>query len=272
MDLKVIDCGSFHKPQVDCLQLSNQVANCPSTGAALPEDLVHDLFSQGLTLGEKIAKTRSHLVVAECVPGGTTTALALLTALGYQVQGLLSSSLPSCNHAQRHALVESGLASTKHSSSELQKDGLLAVSALGDPMQAVAAGMAISASARIPVYLAGGSQMLAVWALIRALAGEDQLKSVKRNILVMSTKWVAHDPTAGVYRLAQMLDAPFAVASPDFHESSKAGLRAYEEGNVKEGVGAGASMCLARAAGFGDRAILSAIDNCYDELLYLSTP
>jgi uncharacterized protein (TIGR00303 family) len=234
---------------------------------ALRADHVHELFVHGLKLGDELAERKTHLIVAECVPGGTTTAMALLTALGYEVQDLLSSSLPSCNHAQRFELVQAGLSKSKYSAGKMQAQPLLAVSAIGDPMQAFAAGIAISASAKIPVYLAGGSQMLAVWALIRALCKLKVREAVQRNIMVMSTKWVAHDPNAGVLKLAQLLGAPFAVACPNFYQSGKPGLRAYEEGNVKEGVGAGASMCLARIAGFDSQTIMKAIDACYDELL-----
>lgn len=267
MEVKIIDCGSFHKARLAAINISDQVAECPSTGLAMPADLVYELFKRGLQLGDELACNRTHLVLAECVPGGTTTAMALLTALGYEVRDLLSSSLPSCNHQERWKLVQEGLSKSNYSISEMQSQALLAVSAFGDPMQACISGIAIAASAKIPIYLAGGSQMLAVWALIKAL-GERKLSGVApRNIMVMSTKWVAHDQNAGVLKLVRLLDAPFAVSCPDFYQSGKPGLRAYEEGNVKEGVGAGASMCLARIAGFTAKTIMKSIDICYDELL-----
>jgi NaMN:DMB phosphoribosyltransferase len=50
-------------------------------------------------------------------------------------------------------------------------------------------------------------------------------------------------------------------------------LRVYEEGNVKEGVGAGAAMMLARAAGGATpEQIQSAIDDTYDELVGTLSP
>jgi NaMN:DMB phosphoribosyltransferase len=46
------------------------------------------------------------------------------------------------------------------------------------------------------------------------------------------------------------------------------GLRSYEDGNVKEGVAAGASMAVAHIAGGAEPgAIVEAIDRCYDEMV-----
>lgn len=267
MDISVIDCGSFHGAASGSVQLSELVADCVSTGQALPYQHVQYLYKRGLELGAELAASRSHLVIAECVPGGTTTALAVLTALGFDVRNLLSSSLPICNHSQRFDLVRSGLDRANLSAEEYKLQPLRSVAAVGDPMQAVVAGLTLGACTKIPVFLAGGSQMLAVWTLLRALASAADMKALEGNVIVMTTKWVAHDPAAGVQLLAKMLSAPFAAASPNFHASTKAGLRAYEEGHVKEGVGAGASMCLTRTAGFTAARIMEEIDFCYDELM-----
>jgi hypothetical protein len=69
------------------------------------------------------------------------------------------------------------------------------VAAVGDPMQIAAAGMAIAASRRCGVLLAGGTQMLAVYALAQALAkpGATGAKSavgvgiVEQDSLIMAT-------------------------------------------------------------------------------------
>jgi uncharacterized protein (TIGR00303 family) len=262
MEARVVNCGCFHRSRIDEIHFGDRVADCPTSGSALPREHVVRLFEQGLKLGAELAAQRTHLVLAECVPGGTTTAMAVLSALGYQVKGLLSSSLPSCNQEERWQLVAAGLSKCRYTTAEMRADALLAVAALGDPMQAAAAGIALAAAREIPVYLAGGSQMLSVWELLRLLAGG----CAPPALMVLSTGWVAHDKGAGVLKLVKMLDAPFAVCSPDFFQSKKPGLQAYEDGHVKEGAGAGASMCLARIAGFDGRTIVAAIDACYEEL------
>lgn len=267
LDVKVVDCGSFHAPRVELLRLSDKPADCPSTGRALPVELVYALYKKGLELGANYTHYSSYLLLAECVPGGTTTAYGLLTGLGYEVGGLLSGSLPDCNHELKRELVVKGLKNSPYSIAQMKEEALLAVASLGDPMQAVAAGICMAASAKIPVVLAGGSQMLAVWALIKALSGAENQAASFENICIMTTGWVANDRAARVAHLAEILDAPLFAACPDFKKSKHPGLQAYEEGNVKEGAGAGACLFMAALKRHSPDKIMSEIDKCYDELL-----
>lgn len=278
VDIKVVDCGSFHTPQgIDVLKFSDVVANCSSSGKALDLKLVSELFQNGQELGKDLAESSDYLMLAECVPGGTTTAMSVLSALGYEVQGLMSSSLPNCNHSQKWKLVEQGLKNAGLSIKEFLAQPLQAVASVGDGMQAVVAGIASTASPQIPVFLAGGSQMLAVWSLLNSMYEHAEERSRyfpqignsnwRRNTHVITTKWVAFDPAASVVQLARLVDGPLLASCPDFTKSQHAGLQAYEEGNVKEGVGAGASMCLSHLSGFDFEQIMQAIDNCYDELV-----
>ena len=265
MQIKIIDCGSFNSPAVDCTKLSESPAKCPSSGDAMPYAHVRTLFDRGVEIGKAMSEKVNFLVLAECVPGGTTTALAVLNALGHEVNGLLSSSLPSSNHKQRFELVQKGLNKTKHSIDEMKNNALLAVAAVGDPMQAVAAGVVSSFTSNKPMVLAGGSQMLAVWAILTALDTRAHISLERKNLSIMSTDWVVFDKTAGVDRLAKILNAPLAASRPNFNDSRHPGLQAYEKGNVKEGVGAGASMCLANLAGFSRQEIITAVDSEYDK-------
>ena len=108
--------------------------------------------------------------------------------------------------------------------------------------------------------------MLAVWALINKISSaHNKYSFCKENVVILSTKWVAFDPSASVGKLAKITDASFAVACPDFRKSKHIGLQAYEDGNVKEGVGAGALMCLANLAGYSESAIINSIDITYDQ-------
>jgi len=264
----VVDCGSFRPPAVERVTAGIRVARCLSTGRALDQDHVEQLFEAGVRLGNELRSQCDYLILAECVPAGTTTALGLLTALGQQVNGLISSSLPESDHAVRQQLVDRGAALSGLSAARARRMPLLAVAALGDPMQPVAAGIALSASQRIPVVMAGGSQMLAVWALVRTSAGRQGVRLPPGNLGVITTKWVAFDRSAGSSRLASLLEAPFAAACPDFTRSRHGGLRAYERGHVKEGVGAGGAMAVASlTGGASPEQILQAIDTVYDELV-----
>jgi uncharacterized protein (TIGR00303 family) len=251
----VFDCGAFHAPKIDHERIGARPARSIETGQALPLEHAYDLFEQGKRVGGRLASEARYLVIAECVPAGTTTALGVLTGLGYGANRLVSSSMPLANHDERQLLVRQGLANAG-------KQPLEIVAAVGDPMQPFAAGVLIEASKNIPVLLGGGTQMLAVYALAAAMEGKELLE--QRPVAVVTTKWVAFDQGSDPASLADLVGAPFAASCPNFHSSRHPGLQAYEEGNVKEGVGAGALMALASLSGRTEREICAAIDNQYD--------
>ncbi|WP_431355287.1 hypothetical protein, partial [Listeria monocytogenes] len=108
---------------------------------------VKHLLHQGLLWGEKLATSldQGYLILGECVVGGTTTALAVLTGLGIAAAGKVNSSHPVCNHAQKWAVVEAGLKNAGLWQHAI-KDPLQLIAAVGDPMQIAAVGMAIAVS------------------------------------------------------------------------------------------------------------------------------
>ncbi|MEM8638593.1 MAG: nicotinate mononucleotide-dependent phosphoribosyltransferase CobT [Cyanobacteria bacterium P01_G01_bin.54] len=235
----ILNAGLPIPPPIPAVDLQGQTAACVSTGQALTPSIVRHLLQQGLTWGEKLATEREtdYLIIGECVVGGTTTALGLLLGLGIPAQGCVNSSHPQCNHHQKQQLVEQGLAQAQL---EPDVDPIAVVAAVGDPMQIVAAGMAIAASRHQGVLLAGGTQMLAVYALAQALATARHLPWQPQQVIVGTTDWVMADKTGQTVRLAQMLGPVVLVASQlDFSAARFASLRAYEQGYVKEGVGAG---------------------------------
>lgn len=84
--------------------------------------------------------------------------------------------------------------------------------------------------------------MLAVYALARALAllRLDSLQWQPKQVVVGTTRWVADDPTGDTVGLARAIgDVPLLATDLSFAQSSYPQLRAYEQGYVKEGVGAG---------------------------------
>jgi|AGTN01.1.fsa_nt_gi NaMN:DMB phosphoribosyltransferase len=319
----VVDCGAHYSPDIDKHVAGNRVAECLSSGEAMPLEHVKKLYEFGVELGHKLAERSDLLVISECVPAGTTTAKALLTGLGYETMCCLSSSMQVIDHHARWQLVDRGLIGSglkelivsgdPAKTLENIKDPLRVVAAVGDPMQPVVAGMASAASASIPVILAGGSQMLAVYALIKAvslapgsssglalssapssssrtaqssapasdsigpaggaISASNGKQTEINNIGVITTKWVAFDTNARVPELAEAIQAPFACSMPDFSKSRHAGLQAFEQGHVKEGIGAGASMALAHLiGGCNEEKILATIDATYDQMVLGKMP
>ena len=233
----IFNAGLPHPPTVDAIDLSGIAAKCLSSGRAMPIKKVQHLFERGLEWGSKLAQTTDYLIIGECVVGGTTTALALLTALGIEARGMVNSSHPNCNHHHKWSVVKAGIANADIDRSQ---DPLESIAAVGDPMQIVVAGMAIAASVNAGVMLAGGTQMLAVYASIEAISNYHHVSNQLSNIVVGTTRWVAEDPTGNTVGLARVVGGvPLLATGLSFATSRYPGFRAYTNGYVKEGVGAG---------------------------------
>jgi NaMN:DMB phosphoribosyltransferase len=267
----IFNAGLPIAPTVPHIDLEGSPAACLSTGSALPLEIVEHLYQQGLNWGEKLATLHpdSYLVIGECVVGGTTTALSLLTGLGIDALGKVNSSHPVCNHHQKAEIVAQGLSRlnsplspqvierlkpplvmqspptrTKEREDTCTESNCLSpfelVAAIGDPMQIVVAGMAIAASRTTGVLLAGGTQMLAVAALINAIGLHQDLEINTAQIVVGTTAWVAGDRSGDTIALAQLIPhIPLLSTNLSFAESQYPQLQVYEQGFVKEGVGAG---------------------------------
>lgn len=239
-------------------------------GRAVPA--AGDLFTAGQQLGERLASEADYLIIGESVPGGTTTALALMLALGLDALGKVSSSAAENPHQLKAQLAATALAAAWPDGRPADLDPLAAAAAVGDPMQPAAAGLALGALRRTPVILAGGTQMAAVLALMAACERRAGRALPADRLAVATTRWVATDPSADLAGLArQIAPVPFLAARLDFSASRHAGLRRYEEFLVKEGVGAGgAALAAMLAAGVGPARLLHAIEEVYDEIAGVS--
>ncbi len=258
LPLFIFDAGLAIAPTVSAISLGGKPANCLSTGHALPIETVLQLFVQGLVWGEKLAQLGAYVILSECVVGGTTTALAVLTALGIDAKDKVNSSHSTCNHAQKWEVVQTGL---QHLSPQATPFEIIA--AVGDPMQITVAGMAIAASRHAGVLLAGGTQMLAVYAMARAIANHQKLIWNPDAIAIGTTRWVAEDSTAHTVDLALAVgDVPLLATQLSFANSKFSQLRAYEQGFVKEGVGAGGAAIASHLyQNWTQEQLLSAIES-----------
>jgi NaMN:DMB phosphoribosyltransferase len=116
-------------------------------------------------------------------------------------------------------------------------------------MMPVAAGIAKTYTGTL--VLAGGTQMLAVSALIKALG--------QPVPPVVTTSYVRDDPTANVGALAGRIGVRVIYVDPGFGDLGHAGLARYCIGEVKEGAGAGGAMFLANLMGHQPDTIRGAI-------------
>ena len=263
----VVDLGCPVAPAVPHLRPGSPAgdgpAACLSGGAAMTPRRVDHLLALGRRWGERLAQRSGSqpLLLAECVPGGTTTALALLRGLGVEADGLVSGSLHAPAHSQKASLVARGLAAG------LPADPLAVVAAVGDPMQPLAAGLLLAAAAAgMPVMLAGGSQMAAVLALALALAPPRLRPALAKAAAVGTTAWVADEAGSDLPLLLRRLGARWGVeplafaADLRFPDPIHPALADYERGFVKEGVGAGGLALLWQLSGRSPADLAQACD------------
>lgn len=237
-----INAGLVHPPTVPCYDVYGKPGEDPRFAHAVPS--ARDLFSRGESLGKILSAYTDLLILGECVPGGTTTALCVLRALGYEAS--VSSSFAQNPTGIKEEICRTSLA-------RIRKDGISdpldIVKYTGDPMMSVAAGIAKTYSGTI--LLAGGTQMLAVAAVI---------KSLKNRIpSVVTTCYVRDDPSANVLQLVDEIGVNMFYVDPGFGSLGHSGLARYCIGEVKEGMGAGGAMCLAYLLGHHEDEIRNTI-------------
>ena len=250
---------------------------CLSGGCAMALTRVRHLWERGYRLGSAL---RRPLVLAECVPGGTTTAQAVLQGLGLPVADLVSGSALHPPVHLKQQLVAQGLAAAGLPESV---DPMALVAAVGDPFQALAAGVVLGAlKARQPVMLAGGSQMLAVIALAFRGCDLGERAALARLLTLGTTAWLAGErldastqalSSPALPRLLGRLKAHCQVpllalaCGLHFDTSRHHQLQAYEQGHVKEGVGAGGVALLAQLRGVPLERLQHDCDQAMDALL-----
>jgi len=236
--IMVVDAGAGIKPDIPYIKLSEEPGKDVRTGKAVPN--ANEIFEKGVMLGKTLSKLTDHLVIGESTPAGTTTALGVLTALGYDARMKVSGSMPENPHDLKLKVVKEGLKAAGYKEGEVVEDAIRAVEIVGDPMIPAVAGIVIGSS--VPVTLAGGTQMTAVCAVIKGVDPDFDFS----NICIATTIFVAEDETSDINYITQQVgDITIFAMDPDFGKSSVPGLQSYLNGSVKEGVGAGGALLIA---------------------------
>jgi uncharacterized protein (TIGR00303 family) len=256
----VVDAGAKVKPSIPCVSFGLEPGRNIMNENAMDYSMVRQAFEHGELLGRQLATLSDLVVIGESIPGGTTTALAVLSALGIDARFRVSSSMPENPHSLKNSVVASAIKRAGRSVSSPFE----AVAAFGDPMMPSVAGIASGAlEAGARVMLAGGTQMSAVVAILKRLD-----KPLSR-VCIGTTIYVAKDPTADLAGLVGAASRQVPVLSCDLHldKSTKPGLQAFAKGFVKEGVGAGgasiAAMLTSKGRITGEK-LLKAIEKEYE--------
>jgi len=228
-----INAGLAHPCTVPCMDVYGSPGRDSRFEDAVPDAVA--LYRRGEMIGSFLGRYSDLLVLGECVPGGTTTALCVLRAFGYTAR--VSSSFAKNPVTLKEAVARDVLAKIEASSNRAPLDILRMA---GDPMMPVAAG--IAAAYEGTLFLGGGTQMLAVAATLKAMG-----KSIPP---LATTVYVRDDPSANFAELAGEIGTTAYYIDPNFANLGHVGLARYCIGEVKEGMGAGGAMLLAYLSGF----------------------
>ncbi len=255
----IVPLGIGAKPYFDHLVVEERdlgPSNCLTTGKSMSKERVINLYERGLAIGKSL---KQPILISESVPGGTTTAQAVMEAFGLRVSNLVGSSLFKAPRELRGKVVQKGLF---HANLKTDFDSFDVVAAVGDPFQAFSMGLLIGARlAKQSVILSGGSQMLAVILLALELLDIKNKDGFIEDVFIATTGWLLKDNSLN--DLLNLINEKYDVkllglASPlNFKSSKYKELKDYELGHVKEGVGAGGISLLAFLNGFKNEEIVS---------------
>ena len=252
-----VNAGSKISPQLPFVDTGMTFGKNISTQDAMTDSQVSHAVDYGRIVGRSMASLTDCLIIGESIPGGTTTALAVLKALDFDAK--VSSSIPNKPIELKNQIVNSALAriDSEHPYSIVAK--------VGDPMIPFVAGMLSSASSVSNVILAGGTQMAAVLAFASKIGFNEDKTAIG------TTSYITHDDSANFINLVkERADMPAISVNPGLENSKYPGLNAFSEGFAKEGVGAGGSIISSMIkTGNDSTKYLEMVEKEYDRLFTL---
>ena len=255
-DVVGIDAGIAGRTGAPAIEVSGTAGADVRKPTAVPN--AEETYERAREFGGALPDDR--IVIGETIPGGTTTALGVLTALGEEPA--VSSSLPENPLELKRQVVAEGLDAGGLTPGGATGDPLDALKTVGDPVLAAVAGLTAGAvESGTEVTLAGGTQLAAAAALVRH-AG------VNEPLTLATTSFVAADDSAGIAGLTDSLDVELTVTDPGFDAVEHPAMDAYVAGEAKEGVGMGGALHLVEASTTVSMADLrERIVDVYDRLL-----
>ncbi|WP_338603936.1 TIGR00303 family protein [Sulfolobus tengchongensis] len=248
----VVNAGSRIIPKIPFIDLHGEPGK-DIRRQALTIQKTNEILENGIRLGEELSNNFKLIVIGESIPAGTTTAMATLLALGYDAMGKVSSASPENPKELKRKVVEEALRN-------LPPDLIGKIAKVSDPVLLGVAGISLGFKGKI--LLAGGTQMIAASAIIKEFD-----KNKLQDITIGTTKWVVEDRSADMLGLSRQVNVKVLASMIDLTISAFDGIRAYEKGYVKEGVGAGGASIMAFMRGITNDMLVKRIDEYYSHLV-----
>ncbi|MEA3384592.1 MAG: TIGR00303 family protein [Campylobacterota bacterium] len=217
------------------------------------------IFKKGVEFGQNYECKSDYIILAESVPSGTTTATATAIALGYDCEDMFSSSFKNNPKNIKKQVIENALKNISEEDELFTKIGSVC-----DNMLIFNAGFILGANNRdFKVVLAGGTQMACVLLVIDSILKQMDGSIDSSKIALCTTKWVYEDKNSDIKGLLEMLS--FSVnayySGFDFSLSNHPALKLYDDGEAKEGVGAGASLVYGSLNGLNQDSITKQVES-----------
>ena len=253
--VEILDLGLEVKPQ-NCVVHNFDIKPSSAINKGANID-AKEIFKKGMKFGREYELKGSYLILGESTPSGTTTATTSALALGYKLKGCFSSSFLDVPNDIKNKTIDEALSLVDDSMNSFEKLGIVS-----DNMLIFCAGFLLEATKRFHVILAGGTQM-ATCLLIADKLKEDVLMRLNAdNLTLATTQWVAKDENSDIKKiLAQLSYTPHAVYTTfSFANAQIPVLKKYDEGEAKEGVGAGATLAYGVACGLENKEVVEAVE------------
>ena len=258
-NIELLNLGIKIEPGIKYFKIHNMGISPSSsidTGANID---ALDLFEKGIQFGQTYNPNSDYLILGESVPSGTTTALATALALGYDAKDKFSSSFKDVPNDIKNKTIKKALKLASKEDEFFAKLGIVA-----DNMLIFNAGFILgSIEKEYKLILAGGTQMACVLLIVNSILKTMQGNIDSSKLALCTTKWVSEDKYSDIKGLLEMLDFSIDAYSSDFDFglSKHPALKLYDQGEAKEGVGAGGALVYGMINGLSKKKITKKVES-----------
>ena len=257
-DIELLNLGLVQKPRVNYFKIHDfdiKPSLSIKTGANID---AQSLFQKGIEFGQNYECKNDYIILGESVPSGTTTAKATALALGYDCKNAFSSSFKNVPNDIRETTITEALKNVDKNDEIFKILG-----SVSDNMIIFNAGFILGLNNKTPLVLAGGTQMACVLLVVNKILEVMQGTIETSNLALATTSWIANDNNSDIEALLHMCHFKINSYYSDFNFSlsNHPALKLYDEGEAKEGVGAGGALVYGMINSLSKEQIINQIEN-----------
>ncbi len=253
--IRILDLGLEKEPQ-ECELLHFDIDPSKSIieGAGIDTQAV---FDKGREAGASYSREGDYIILGESTPAGTTTALASAVTMGYSLEDAFASSYAQTPDRLKATVIDLAFRNVLVEMNTIER-----LSLVSDNMLLFCAGFILSASKHSTVVLAGGTQMASCLLIADMLSTEQEIDFNAENIMLATTEWIRNDVNSDIDAILSELsfDVTALYGKFNFESATIPVLHAYDDGEAKEGVGAGAAIAYGYTQGLDNETIVQEIE------------